>query len=150
MTNTKNNTKKDGNHNMAIAAGITGLFASALLGAHFLFNTEKGKKSLKHLKSWSFKMKGELLEKLEKAKEIDETMYTKIVDELSAKYQKIKGMTVDEVSEITKELKSNWKKIKDEAKKTQLLSAGRSKSPEKTAPKKAVAKKPATKKALSK
>ena len=138
MKNT-NNTKKDNNHNIAIAAGITGLFASALLGAHFLFNTEKGKKSLKHLKSWSFKMKGELLEKLEKAKSIDEATYTKIVDELSAKYQKIKGMTVDEVSEITKELKSNWKKIKDEAKKTQLLSAG------KPAAKKAVAKKPAAK-----
>lgn len=125
MKNTSKNTK-DNNHNIAIAAGITGLFASALLGAHFLFNTEKGKKSLKHLKSWSFKMKGELLEKLEKAKEIDEVMYSRIVDDLSAKYQKIKGMTVDEVSEITKELKSNWKKIKDEAKKTQLLSRGQS------------------------
>jgi flagellin-specific chaperone FliS len=78
---------------------------------------------------------------LEKAKEIDEATYTRIVDDLSAKYQKIKGMTVDEVSEITKELKSNWKKIKDEAKKTQLLSAGQSKP----AAKKAVAKKPATK-----
>lgn len=144
----KNNTK-DGNHNIAIAAGITGLFASALLGAHFLFNTEKGKKSLKHLKSWSFKMKGELLEKLEKAKEIDENTYSKIVDDLSAKYQKIKGMTMEEVSEITKELKSNWKKIKDEAKKTQLLSAGRSKTVAKPVAKptikKAVIKKPATK-----
>ncbi|MBC7982006.1 hypothetical protein H7X65_02935, partial [Candidatus Parcubacteria bacterium] len=123
MKNTPKN-QKDTNHNIAIAAGITGLFASALLGAHFLFNTEKGKKSLKHLKSWSFKMKGELLEKLEKAKNIDETTYTKIVDDLAAKYQKVKGMTVDEISEITKELKSNWKKIKDEAKKTQLLSGG--------------------------
>ncbi len=136
MKNTSKNIKES-NHNIAIAAGITGLFASALLGAHFLFNTEKGKKSLKHLKSWSFKMKGELLEKLEKAKEIDEATYTKIVDDLSAKYQKIKGMTVDEVSEITKELKSNWKKIKDEAKKTQLLSGERSKP---AAAKKAVAK----------
>ena len=135
MKNTSQNQKST-NHNIAIAAGITGLFASALLGAHFLFNTEKGKKSLKHLKSWSFKMKGELLEKLEKAKEIDENTYSRIVDELSAKYQKIKGMTVEEISEITKELKSNWKKIKDEAKKTQSLSGGRSKSPAKTAAKK--------------
>lgn len=140
MKNTSKNTK-DNNHNIAIAAGITGLFASALLGAHFLFNTEKGKKSLKHLKSWSFKMKGELLEKLEKVKEIDESTYAKIVDDLSAKYQKIKGMTVDEVAEITKELKSNWKKIKDEAKKTQLLSAGKSKP----ATKKVVTKKPLSK-----
>lgn len=127
MTNAKKN-KKDINHNIAIAAGITGLFASALLAAHFLFNTEKGKKSLKHLKSWSFKMKGELLEKIEKIKNIDETTYHNIVDELSAKYQKIKGMTVEEVSEISKELKSNWKKIKDEAKKTQLLQSPTKKS----------------------
>lgn len=148
MKNTNNVKKENHNHNIAIAAGITGLFASALLGAHFLFNTEKGKKSLKHLKSWSFKMKGELLEKLEKAKEIDETTYTKIVDDLSAKYQKIKGMTVEEVSEITKELKSNWKKIKDEAKKTQLLSKGQSKSVAKPAVKKTVTKKPAVKPAV--
>jgi hypothetical protein len=58
---TKNQNPKKENHNIAIAAGITGLFASALLGAHLLFNTEKGKKGLKHVKSWAFKMKGELL-----------------------------------------------------------------------------------------
>ncbi len=144
MKNTPKN-QKDTSHNIAIAAGITGLFASALLGAHFLFNTEKGKKSLKHLKSWSFKMKGELLEKVEKIKNIDEPTYTKIVDDLSAKYSKVKGMTMEEISEITKELKSNWKKIKDEAKKTQLLSTGKSKSAAKPAAKKAVAKKPAAK-----
>jgi hypothetical protein len=116
------NIKKENNkNNIAIAAGITGLFASALLGAHFLFNTEKGKKSLKHIKSWVFKMKGELLEKVEKVKDIDEETYHKIVDELTTKYQKVKGMTVEELAELTKELKSNWKKIKDEAKKTKLL-----------------------------
>lgn len=141
----KNNNKKENNHNIAIAAGITGLFASALLGAHFLFNTEKGKKSLKHLKSWSFKMKGELLEKLEKAKNIDEATYHKIVDELSSKYQKVKGMTMEEISDVTKELKANWKKIKDEAKKTQLLQSSKSavKAPVKKSLSKPAAKKSA-------
>ncbi len=115
---TTNNKKTTTNSNIAKAIGITGLFASALLGAHLLFNTEKGKKSLKHIKSWAFKMKGELLEKVEKVKDIDETTYHKIIDELSGKYQKIKGMTVEEIAEITKELKSNWKKITNEAKKT--------------------------------
>lgn len=118
MKKVTNNNQKN---NIAIAAGITGLFASALLGAHFLFNTEKGKKSLKHIKSWVFKMKGELLERVEKVKDIDEETYHKIVDELTTKYQKVKGMTVEELAELTKELKSNWKKIKDEAKKTKLL-----------------------------
>ncbi|MBC7981571.1 hypothetical protein H7X65_00675 [Candidatus Parcubacteria bacterium] len=144
MKNTPKN-QKDNNHNVALAVGITGLFASALLGAHFLFNTEKGKKSLKHLKSWSFKMKGELLEKVEKIKNIDETTYTRIVDDLAAKYQKVKGMTMEEITEITKELKSNWKKIKDEAKKTQLLSAGKSKPASKPTAKKAAPKKPLSK-----
>ena len=151
MKNTPKN-QKDNNHNIALAAGITGLFASALLGAHFLFNTEKGKKSLKHLKSWSFKMKGELLEKLEKAKNVDEKTYHIIVDDLAAKYQKIKGMTMEEIAEISKELKSNWKKIKDEAKKTQQLSAGKSEpksnpTAKKASVKKSLAKKPAAPKA---
>ena len=112
------NNKKTTNNNIAKAIGITGLFASALLGAHLLFNTEKGKKSLKHIKSWAFKMKGELLEKIEKVKDIDETTYHKIIDDLSQKYQKVKGMTVEEIADITKELKSKWKKITNEAKKT--------------------------------
>jgi len=124
----KKNDKKPTTNNIAIAAGITGLFASALLGAHFLFNTEKGKKSLKHVKSWAFKMKGELLERVEKVKDIDEGTYHKIVDDLTQKYQKVKGMTVEEITELTKELKSNWKKIKDEAKKTNLLQSGKAKS----------------------
>ncbi len=119
------NIKKDNNKNIAIAAGITGLFASALLGAHFLFNTEKGKKSLKHIKSWVFKLKGELLEKVEKVKDIDEETYHKLVDELTQKYQKVKGMTVEELTELTKELKANWKKIKDEAKKTESVKSAK-------------------------
>ena len=89
-------------------------------------------------------MKGELLEKVEKIKNIDEVTYTKIVDDLAAKYQKVKGMTMEEITEITKELKSNWKKIKDEAKKTQLLSAGQSK-PKASVKKVAALKKTATK-----
>lgn len=124
----KKTDKKTTSNNIAIAAGITGLFASALLGAHFLFNTEKGKKRLKHVKSWAFKMKGELLERVEKVKDIDEGTYHKIVDDLTEKYQKVKGMTVEEITELTKELKSNWKKIKDEAKKTNLLQSGKTKS----------------------
>lgn len=104
--------------NVAIATGITGLLVAATLGTNFLFNTKKGKQSLKHIKSWAFKMKAELLEKLEKAKDINEAIYTKIVEELAEKYKKVKGMTVEEVQEMTQELKSQWKKIHAEVKKT--------------------------------
>mgnify|MGYP001009988993 CR=1 FL=1 len=103
---------------VAIGTGITGLLVAATLGANFLFNTKKGKQSLKHIKSWAFKMKGEVLEKLEKAKDISEGTYAQIIDELGEKYKKAKGMTVEEVAEIATELKGQWKKIHAEVKKT--------------------------------
>lgn len=117
--NTSSNTSKTTTgEKVIIGAGITGLVVAATLGAKFLFNTKKGKQSLKHLKSWAFKMKGDVLDKLEKAKEINEEAYNKIVDELGEKYSKIKGMTLDEVTETVKELKSQWKAVHAEVKKT--------------------------------
>ncbi len=103
---------------VAIATGVTGLLVAATLGTHFLFNTKKGKQSLKHIKSWAFKMKAEVLEKLERAKEVNEEIYGKIVDELTEKYKKVKGMTVEEVQELAQELKTQWRKVHVELKKT--------------------------------
>ena len=111
---------------VAIATGVTGLLVAATLGTNFLFNTKKGKQSLKHIKSWAFKMKAEVLEKLERAKDVNEEVYHRIVDELSAKYAKVKGMTLEEVQEIAKEFKSQWKKVHGEVKKT--LKEGNAKS----------------------
>ncbi len=124
---------------VAIAAGVTGLLVAATLGTHFLFNTKKGKQSLKHIKSWAFKMKAEILEKLERAKEVNEEIYGKIVDELTEKYKKVKGMTVEEVQEVAHELKSQWKKIHGEVKKT--LKGGNAKPKQKSKAKTSAAKK---------
>ena len=120
MTQTKNTTSTT--KKVAIAAGITGLLVAATLGTHFLFNTKRGKQSLKHARSWAFRMKAELLEKLERAKAINQEAYNRIVDELASKYQKAKGMTIAEVQEVGQEFKSQWRKIHQEAKKT--LNAG--------------------------
>jgi gas vesicle protein len=135
-TNTKDmsTTKK-----VAIAAGVTGLLVAATLGTHFLFNTKKGKQSLKHIKSWAFKMKAEVLEKLERAKEVNEEVYKKIVDELAEKYKKVKGMTVEEVHEFAQELKSKWRSVHGEVKKT-LNGGSNAKSKTKSKPKAAAKK----------
>lgn len=117
---------------VAIATGVTGLLVAATLGTHFLFNTKKGKQSLKHIKSWAFKMKAEVLEKLERAKEVNEEVYGKIVDELTEKYKKVKGMTVEEVQELAQELKTQWKKVHTELKKTLKEGNATSKSKSKT------------------
>ncbi len=130
-TNAK--TQTSAMQKVAIATGITGLLVAATLGTHFLFNTKKGKQSLKHIKSWAFKMKAELLEKLEKAKDINEAVYGQVVDELTEKYKKVKGMTVEEVHDMATELKSQWRKVHAEVKKT--LKEGNAKPKKKTAKK---------------
>ncbi len=121
---------------VAIATGITGLLAAATLGAHFLFNTKKGKQSLKHIKSWAFRMKSDLLDKLERAKEVNKEVYERVVDELAEKYKKVKGMTLEEVTEIAQELKSQWRNIQAEVKKTVKTGNAKSKSPAKKTAKK--------------
>lgn len=113
----KNDKNKSGINTVATAIGLTGGLIAATLGANLLFNTKKGKSSLKHIKSFAFKMKGEALEKLEKAKEVSEEGYHKAIDEITEKYKKIKGMTIEEVVEVANELKSGWKKAHVEAKK---------------------------------
>lgn len=118
MKNTTQTSKITTAEKVAIGTGITGLLVAATLGANFLFNTKKGKQSLKHIKSWAFKMKGEVLERLEKAKDISEVTYAQVIDELGEKYKKAKGMTVEEVAEIVAELKGQWKKVQAEVKKT--------------------------------
>ena len=132
----KNTTPKTtAGEKLAIGTGITGLLVAATLGANFLFNTKKGKQSLKHIKSWAFKMKGEILEKLEKAKEMSEEKYQTLVDELGEKYKKAKGMTLEEVTEATQELKSQWKKIHAEIKKTMKEADAKSKKAKTSKPK---------------
>lgn len=128
QTNTSTTGEK-----VMIGAGITGLLVAATLGAKFLFNTKKGKQSLKHIKSWAFKMKGEVLEKLEKAKEINEETYNKLVEELGEKYKKVKGMTLDEVTEVVQELKGQWRSVHAEVKK--MLKAPHAKPTTKSKPK---------------
>lgn len=118
MKNTTQTQNMSTVEKVAIGTGITGLLVAATLGANFLFNTKKGKQSLKHMKSWAFKMKGELLERLEKAKDMSEATYAQVIDELGEKYKKVKGMTVEEVAEMATDLKSQWRKIHTEVKKT--------------------------------
>jgi hypothetical protein len=99
------------NHEGAAAAGLAAL-AAAAAGVYFLYGTKDAAKKRKAVKSWSLKMKAEVLEKIEKLKEIDQKTYQDIVDAASKKYESLKGVEVSEVAAISKELSSHWKAIK--------------------------------------
>lgn len=100
---------------LGAAVGIGVGIAAATAAAYLLFGPD-GKKNRKAISSWSVKMKGEIIEKFEKAKEITEPIYHEIVDEVSDKYSKLKNIDKSELEAVVEDLKNNWKKIVKDAK----------------------------------
>jgi len=103
---------------VAIGAGV-----AALAAASYYFFGPEGQKHRKTAKGWMLKMKAEVVEKMEKAKEMSQSVYDSIVDSVAKKYVKNPevGMMVDM-------LKKQWKGISSSA------------TPKKTAKKKTVKK----------
>lgn len=128
--------KKTSNNGVEIGLAIAGL--AAVAGAVFLYGTEAGKKKRKEIKGWTLKAKGEVIEKLETLKEVNEENFHKVVDTVAAKYGKLKTVAPNDLEEVVNDLKKSWKHIVKIAK-------------EKESPKKKVAsKKKVTKKKTTK
>jgi len=92
--------------------------ATALIGAAaagFYLYGPKGVENRKKIRGWTLKAKGEVLEKIEKSKEVSDDSYVEIVDKVTAKYAKLKDVGEDEATKLNKELKRHWKSIKKAA-----------------------------------
>lgn len=129
MATKKTVGKKDG-HGLEVGLALAGL--AAVAGGVFLYGTDAGKKKRKAIKGWMLKAKGEVIEKLENLKEVNEENYNKIVDAVEAKYKALKSVAPEDLAEVITDLKKSWKHIVKIAK-------------EQSAPKKKVVKKAAKK-----
>ena len=89
-----------------IEAGL-GLAVIAALGAYFLYG-KNGERNRGKIAGWTLKMKGEVLEKVEELKELNEEDYYEIVDEVSARYAKLAKVGAAELQRLTEELKGAW------------------------------------------
>lgn len=107
----KKNTEGAGKA-IAVGAGIAVLSTAAYL----LFGPE-GKKHRKDLQSWMIKMKAEVMEKMEKAKELSGETYEEIVNAVESKYKGMKNVDAELLAKEVAELKRNWKALAKEAKK---------------------------------
>jgi hypothetical protein len=90
----------------AVGAGVIALAAAS----YFFFGPE-GKKNRHNLKGWMVKMKGEVIEKMEDAKDMTEDAYEKIVDTVAAKYAKAGKISEQEIRLFAALLKQQWKGI---------------------------------------
>ncbi len=95
----------------AVGAGVLALSAAAYL----LFGPD-GKKNRKIIRGWSVKMKGEIIEKLESAKEITEPVYHDIVNKVTEKYAKLKNVDQDELLAVVADVRKQWKNMMKDAK----------------------------------
>jgi len=89
-----------------IGASLAGLATTA-----YFFFGPKGKKHRQHAKAWAIKMKGEVVEKLEKAREITEPVYREIIDSVARDYKKGKKASQPEIAALAADLKKHWKSM---------------------------------------
>ena len=130
---------------VAVVAGVAVGLAALTAAGYFVFGPN-GNKNRKKIKGWSLKMKGEVLERLEKLKDVTPEMYNSIIDEVAAKYGKLKHISEAEIVEITADLKRHWRAISRDLKAHEM----KGKKTVKGATKKVVTKVATTKKAVKK
>ena len=94
-----------------VGAGIGALALAGIAGGYFLYGKD-GAKNRKKIKSWGLKAKAEVLEKIEKAKDMSEADYHMIVDTVAKKYAQVKDMDQAELASFAKEMKGHWKSMK--------------------------------------
>lgn len=105
----KTNVEKKGMSTTA-KVGIGATIAAAGAAAYLLFGPD-GKKNRKVVRGWAVKMKGEIIEKFEEAKDLTEPVYQGIVDKVSEKYGKLKNIDQGELKAMVGEMKKHWKTI---------------------------------------
>lgn len=94
----------------SIGMGVATL-AAAAAGAYFLYGKD-GAKNRKKIRSWSLKMKADVMDQIEKLKDVTEESYSMVIDQVAEKYSKVKNIDLSELDALKADLKKHWKNIK--------------------------------------
>ncbi|MCR4334152.1 MAG: hypothetical protein NUV47_00235 [Patescibacteria group bacterium] len=98
----------------AMELGILGASIAGIAAAYF-FLGPKGKKHQKQMKVWAIKMKADVVEKLEEARDISEPIFHQIIDSIAEEYEQKAKIGREEIQLLAKDLKKHWKLISKEA-----------------------------------
>lgn len=89
-----------------------GILVAGLAGMYYLYGTKDGGKKKEKIKGWMLKAKGEVLEKLEKTKEVNEETYNDLIAGVMKKYSVMKNIDKAELDKLGADLKKHWGNIK--------------------------------------
>ena len=92
-----------------VGAGIA-LAAIAAAATYFLTG-KRGVENRAKIAAWTLKMKGEVLEKMKKLKEVNKEAYYALVDEVAVRYARAERVSAAEMKHLTEELKGAWSHI---------------------------------------
>lgn len=101
-------TTKDSN---GVKLAVLGASIAGAAATAYFFLGPKGKKHQKHAKAWAIKMKGDIVEKLETAREVSEPVYHQIIDAVAAKYEKGAKISGAEIKALAADLKKHWRTL---------------------------------------
>lgn len=122
---------------LGLGLGITAAVAAAA-GGFFLYGSKNAAKNRKLVKSWALKAKAEVLEGLEKAKNMSQEEYEQLVETVVGTYLTAKSASKAELSDFKKEMKEHWKVIaKTAAPKKPVAKKAAKKAPQKATKSKA-------------
>ena len=113
---------------------IAGVAVAGAIAGYFLYGPD-GASNRKKVRAWSLKAKADVLEKVEKAKELSREQYNAIVDKATERYAKVQDVSEQELSRLNKELKRYWQTIQAEIEQKQ---GTKKKATKKTGKKKSV------------
>lgn len=112
--------KVNGSKRKEVVVGV-GVIAVAA-ATYFLFGPN-GKKNRKNARGWMMKMKGEVVEQLEKLEDVTEPVYQKVIDGVVKTYATTQKLDVRELKDFATELKKNWKNFAKVSKTSKVKSA---------------------------
>jgi hypothetical protein len=107
----KNNSEKNHSAKKGLAIAIAAATAATALGVYFLYG-KNAKKRRTQVKGWALKLKGEVLERVERLKDIDEASYHKIIDAITRRYASLKHIDKEELAALVKDLKQHWTSLR--------------------------------------
>lgn len=105
-------TKKMSRAKIGAGVGLAALAATA--AGIYLLSGKKGAARRKKIAAWSVAARREVVERIRKAKQVNQRTYNEIVKKVSAEFGKLKKISPAEANKLATEMRGHWKNISKE------------------------------------